>query len=295
MRQLILNTFSIVAYDPNEQAWGVAVASKFLAAAAVVSWARAGAGAVATQAFAKLGFGPDGLVMMAEGKSAEETLAYLLANDPKSADRQVGLVDTQGNAAAHTGKDCFDWAGHRIGKGYTCQGNILTGENTLDAMAEAFESTDGELADRLVAALLAGDRIGGDSRGKQSAGVLVVKPNGGYGGDTDRYLDLRVDDDADPVAKLTDLVKLHHLYFGSSNPQDLLPIDQSIATELQQILIQQGHYKGQVSGSWDEISKSAFWDFCGIENLEERWSPDEEPDKIDPVILEFIRERFGAK
>lgn len=295
MRQLILNTFSIVAYDPNEQAWGVAVASKFLAAAAVVSWARAGAGAVATQAFAKLGFGSDGLVMMAEGKSAEETLAYLLANDPKSADRQVGLVDTQGNAAAHTGKDCFDWAGHRIGKGYTCQGNILTGENTLDAMAEAFESTDGELADRLVAALLAGDRIGGDSRGKQSAGVLVVKPNGGYGGDTDRYLDLRVDDDADPVAKLTDLVKLHHLYFGSSNPQDLLPIDQSIATELQQILIQQGHYKGQVSGSWDEISKSAFWDFCGIENLEERWSPDEEPDKIDPVILEFIRERFGAK
>lgn len=295
MRQIILNTFSIVAYDPEEQAWGVAVASKFLAAAAVVSWARAGSGAVATQAFAKLGFGPDGLSMMGEGKSAEETLEFLLSNDPKSADRQIGMVDAQGNAAAHTGKDCFAWAGHRIGKGYTCQGNILTGGNTLDAMAETFENTDGELADRLVAALLAGDRIGGDSRGKQSAGVLVVKPNGGYGGDTDRYLDLRVDDHPDPVTKLTDLVKLHHLYFGSSAPEDLLPIDQAIASELQQILAKQGHYKAQIHGNWDETSKSAFWDFCGIENLEERWSPDDEPDKIDPVILEFIRERFGAK
>lgn len=293
MRQLVLNTFSIVAYDPNENAWGVAVASKFLAAAAVVSWARAGSGAVATQAFAKLGFGPDGLAMMGNGKSAEETLDYLLMNDPKSADRQVGIVDAKGNAAAHTGKDCFAWAGHRIGKGYTCQGNILTGGNTLDAMAEAFEVTEGELADRLVAALLAGDRIGGDSRGKQSAGVLVVKPNGGYGGDTDRYLDLRVDDDPDPVTRLTDLVKLHHLYFGSSAPEDLLPVDKTIATELQQILVKQGHYKGQISGDWDEASQSAFWDFCGIENLEERWSPDDEPDKIDPVILEFIRTRFG--
>ena len=293
MKRLLINTYSIVAYDPKEQAWGVAVASKFLAAASVVSWARAGAGAVATQAFAKLGFGPDGLQMMADGLSAEQTLEKLLAADPKRDDRQVGLVDKNGNAAAHTGKDCFEWAGHKIGQGYTCQGNILTGGDTLDAMAEAFENTQGELADRLFAALLAGDTVGGDSRGKQSAGLLVVKPNGGYGGDTDRYLDLRVDDHSEPVEELGNLLQLHHLYFGASQPEDLLPIDQALATELQTLLAKRGHYDGDIHGIWDAASIDAFWDFCGMENLEERWAPDEEPDKLDRVVLEFIRERFA--
>lgn len=287
-----LSTFSIVAYDPDEQAWGVAVASKFLAAAAVVSWAQAGAGAVATQAFAKVGFGPDGLALMANGTSANTALTLLLAADPKSADRQVGMVDAQGNAAAHTGRDCFPWAGHKIGQGYTCQGNILTGPETLDAMAAAFENTTGELADRLMAALLAGDRAGGDRRGKQSAGLLVVKSDGGYGGDNDRYLDLRVDDDPDPVARLAQLVKMHHLFFGEPNPNDLMPIDTAIASELQQLLLNQGLYQGPVSGQWDDASKQAFWDFCGVENLEERWSLDQDPDKIDAVVLEYIRGRF---
>ena len=292
MKRLLINTFSIVAYDPEEAAWGVAVASKFLAAAAVVSWARAGAGAVATQAFAKVGFGPDGLNLMAEGLSAEQTLEKLLAADPGYADRQVGLVDAQGNAAAHTGSDCFDWAGHKVGKGYTCQGNILTGGDTLDAMAEAFENTTGELADRLIAALLAGDTVGGDSRGKQSAGIMVVKAAGGYGGDNDRYLDLRVDDDPDPVNRLQTLVKMHHLFFGESKPEDRLPIDAAIATELQQVLSRKGMYAGTISGEWDEATQVAFWDFCGMENLEERWSPDNHPDHIDRAVLEYIRERF---
>lgn len=287
-----LSTFSIVAYDPDEQAWGVAVASKFLAAAAVVSWAQAGAGAVATQAFAKVGFGPDGLALMANGTPANTALTLLLAADPKSADRQVGMVDAQGNAVAHTGRDCFPWAGHKIGQGYTCQGNILTGPETLDAMAAAFENTTGELADRLMAALLAGDRAGGDRRGKQSAGLLVVKSGGGYGGDNDRYLDLRVDDDPDPVARLAQLVKMHHLFFGEPNPNDLMPIDTAIASELQQLLLNQGLYQGPVSGQWDDASKQAFWDFCGVENLEERWSLDQDPDKIDAVVLEYIRGRF---
>jgi uncharacterized Ntn-hydrolase superfamily protein len=293
MRRLKLNTYSIVAYDGDEKAWGVAVASKFLAAGAVVSWARADVGAVATQAFAKVGFGPDGLQMMANGLSAEETLAKLLENDPQREDRQVGLVDAKGNVAAHTGKDCFDWAGHRIGRGYTCQGNILTGGDTLVAMAEAFENGTGELADRLVAALLAGDTVGGDSRGKQSAAVMVVRPNGGYGGDNDRYLDLRVDDDPEPVKKLEEMLQLHHLYFGSSQPDDLLPVDTAIATELQEMLAREGYYSGPIDGQWDEKTKEAFWAFCGKENLEERWSPDEQPDSIDKVVLEFIRERFG--
>jgi uncharacterized Ntn-hydrolase superfamily protein len=240
-----------------------------------------------------MGFGPDGLALLEQGLSAEETLARLLADDPNAAHRQVGIVDAKGNAAAHTGADCFDWAGHRIGKGYTCQGNILTGGDTLEAMAKAFEDGTGELADRLMEALQAGDTVGGDSRGKQSAGLLVVKPEGSYGGDTDRYLDLRVDDDPEPVQRLALLVEMHHLYFGTPGPEDLIPVDATIATELQGVLAKQGHYHGDINGQWDAATKEAFWAFCGMENLEERWSPDNEPDKIDHVTLKFIRDRFG--
>jgi uncharacterized Ntn-hydrolase superfamily protein len=290
----LINTYSIVAYDPQENAWGIAVASKFLAAAAVVSWARGGVGAVATQAFAKVGFGSDGLDLMGQGFSAEQTLERLLATDPHREDRQVGLVDRHGEVAAHTGNECFSWAGHRIGHQFTCQGNILTGGDTLDAMADAYQSAQGELADRLVAGLLAGDTVGGDSRGKQSAGVLVVRPNGGYGGDNDRYLDLRVDDDPDPVNRLAGLVKLHHLFFGDNDPNRMVAIDSSIAKELQSILRHRDFYHGPLDGEWNERTKDAFWDFCGNENLEERWSPDENPDYLDQVVLDYIRERFGA-
>ncbi len=168
-------TFSIAAYDPDEGAWGVAVASKFLAVGAMVPWVRAGAGAVATQSYAKISFGPDGLGMMASGISAEETLQRLLESDPGQATRQVGIVDADGRAAAHTGVKCNEWAGHRIGVGFCCQGNILTGPEVLEAMATAFLSTEGELADRLLAALLAGDRAGGDRRGRQGAALYVAK------------------------------------------------------------------------------------------------------------------------
>jgi uncharacterized Ntn-hydrolase superfamily protein len=279
------HTFSIVAHDPDEWAWGVAVASKFLAAGALV------AGAVATQAFARVGFGPDGLALMAGGLDAHATLERLLQSDAERDHRQVACVDAQGTAAAFTGPGCFEWAGHRVGQGYACQGNILTGPETLDAMASAFETTAGDLAARLLAALLAGDRAGGDRRGKQSAAVLVVKPEGGYGGDNDRYIDLRVDDDADPVNRLAALVQLHRLYFGTTNPEDLLPIDAALATELQTVLARLGYFTGPISGIWDEASIQAFWAFVGTENLEERWTPDA-ADRLDPVILAFIRERF---
>ncbi len=290
-----LHTFSIAACDLEENAWGVAVASKFLAAAAVVSWARAGAGAVATQALAKVGFGPDGLDLMAQGVSAPEALQRLLAADPGSADRQVGLVDSQGRTAAHTGADCHEWAGHRSGKGFTCQGNILAGPQVLDAMAAAYRSASGELADRLMAALLAGDQAGGDRRGKQSAGILVVRPGGGYGGDTDRYLDLRVDDDPEPVARLQGLVTAHHVFFGDSRPEDQLPIDGAVARELQSLMLREGYYKGEAHGVWDEDSRQAFWDLVGNENLEERWRLDQNPDQIDRVALEYLRQRFLIK
>ncbi|NIN69251.1 MAG: DUF1028 domain-containing protein, partial [Anaerolineae bacterium] len=209
-----LTTYSIVACDLEERAWGVAVASKFLAAGALVSWAQAEVGAVATQALAKVGNGPDGLALLAQGMPAPKVLESLLAQDAGAADRQVGIVDAQGRVAAYTGERCFEWAGHLLGEGFTCQGNILTGRETLDAMASAFRCAQGELADRLVESLSAGDKAGGDRRGKQSAAVLVVRPRGGYGGDTDRYLDLRVDDDPDPVVKLKELVASHHVFFG---------------------------------------------------------------------------------
>jgi uncharacterized Ntn-hydrolase superfamily protein len=287
-----LHTFSIAACDLDEGAWGVAVASKFLAAGAVVAWAQAGAGAVATQALAKVGYGPDGLALLAQGRSAGETLAALLQNDPQQAGRQVGIVDAHGGTAAHTGADCQAWAGQRSGAGYTCQGNMLTGPETLDAMAAAFEAASGELADRLLAALQAGDAAGGDRRGKQAAALLVVKAGGGYGGDTDRYLDLRVDDDPEPVAALARLVAAHHLFFGAPRPEDQLVITPDIARELQTLLTAQGYYSGPVSGIWDAASQRAFWALVGSENLEERWNPDSQPDHIDRVALGYLRQRF---
>ena len=209
-------TFSIVAVNTASGEMGVAVASKFLAVGAVVPWARAGVGAIATQAWANTTFGPKGLELLAAGKSAKEALAALLASDPRAARRQVGLVDAKGRAAAHTGTGCFDWAGHRIGDGYTCQGNILTGRSVVDAMSAAFEQAPGDLADRLLAALAAGDAAGGDSRGRQSAAVYVVRPRGGYGGFNDVLVDLRVDDRANPVKELLRLNKLHRRARGIS-------------------------------------------------------------------------------
>lgn len=286
-----LCTFSIVAYDPAENAWGVAVASKFLAAAAVVSWAQAGAGAVATQAFAKMSFAPDGLAMMAQGKGAAETLQALLANDPLQAQRQVGIVDARGGAAAHSGVECFDWKGHKIGEGFTCQGNILAGPQVVESMAEAYTAARGELADRLIAALMAGDAAGGDRRGKQAAGVLVVRPNSGYGGSTDRYLDLRVDDDPAPIPRLRKLVESHHLFFGKPLPQDQISITTDIAREIQGWLVANDYSQREPDGLWDEASKKDFWGMISSENLEERWMPDS--DVIDQIALNYLRERFG--
>jgi uncharacterized Ntn-hydrolase superfamily protein len=288
-------TFSMVAYDPDEQAWGVAVASKFLAVGSVVPWARAGAGAVATQAYGKMSFGPDGLAMMATGMSAEETLQRLLEADPGQAQRQVGVVDSDGRAAAHTGVKCNAWAGHRLGVGFCCQGNILTGADVLEAMAAAFMSAEGELADRLMTALLAGDQAGGDRRGRQSAALLVVRPDGGYGGDNDRYLDLRVDDDPDPVNRLSGLVTLHHLYFGDPRPEDRVPITPEIVHELQALMRAQQYYSGEVNGAWDEPTRAAFDTLIGSENLEERWRYEDAPVHIDRVVLAYLRGRFGKK
>lgn len=284
------STFSIVARDPANGDLGVAVQSKFLAVGSVVPWAQAGVGAVATQALANTAYGAEGLRLMAGGWTAPEALKQLQAADLDPNQRQVSLVDALGRAAAFTGPACHHWAGNIVGEGYACAGNILVGEDTVEAMARTFEVAQGSLAERLVAALAAGQAAGGDSRGQQSAAVLVVRTGGGYGGRNDRYIDLRVDDHVEPIAELGRLLDLHRLYLAKSASNELIPLSEDITRELQTILQKAGHYQGEISGVHDEATKKALWDLYGIENLEERWHNT----LIDTVALEFLRERFGA-
>lgn len=202
-------TFSVVGYDPETGALGIAVQSKFFAVGSVVPWAEAGVGAVATQSWANTTYGPKGLKLLKSGLSAEQALQRLIADDPGRATRQVGIVDAKGNVANYTGDACNAWAGAVSGEHYTAQGNILAGEDVVKAMGKAYEETDGELADKLMAALFAGQAAGGDTRGQQSAALLVVQKNGGYGGFNDRYIDLRVDDAEKPIEELQRLLEIH--------------------------------------------------------------------------------------
>jgi uncharacterized Ntn-hydrolase superfamily protein len=202
------NTFSIVAYDPEKKEWGVAVASKYLAVGSAVPWAKAGVGAIATQAAVNVTYGSKGLELLAEGKSAEEVVKALTDEDRDREFRQVGIVDAKGEVAVFNGKRCNAWAGHKTGKHYTCQGNLLTGADVIDAMAKAFEESPGPLAWRLMAALEAGDKPGGDKRGKQAAAILVVRAGAGPNGFGDRYIDLRVDDHDKPVQELARILAL---------------------------------------------------------------------------------------
>ena len=285
-------TFSIVAFDPKRREWGVAVQSKFMAAAAVVSWARAGAGAIATQSYCNVAYGIEGLDLLASGQSAAKTVAQLTEADDQREQRQLGIVDKHGQAAAFTGTGCHAWAGHIVGDGFTCQGNILI-PGTVEAMATAFEKArtgSGELADWLVVTLVAGQAAGGDKRGRQAAGVLVVRENGGYGGNHDRYLDLRVDDAPKPIEKLGQLVEMHHLFFGVTDPADLIPLA-DVAGELQELMLKTGHYDGDVNGRFTPQTRTALRAIVGMENLEERWNG--EGGMIDQVVVDFLLNRFG--
>ncbi|HEY3901916.1 MAG TPA: DUF1028 domain-containing protein [Chthoniobacter sp.] len=213
-----IHTFSIVALDPKTGELGVAVESKYFGVGSVVPWAKAGVGAVATQARGKVSFGPDGLRLMEAGKSPREALDALLANDPLRTERQVGMIDAKGRTAAHTGADCMVFAGHHEGKNYTVQGNLLASDKVLPAMAQAYEEAQKkegtELADWLLAALQAAQAAGGDRRGQQSAALLVVLDGGGPGGDNDRYMDLRVEDSPAPIEELARLRELHAKFYG---------------------------------------------------------------------------------
>jgi len=289
---LHISTFSIAAYDPDGPAWGVAVASKFPAVGAVVPWAAACAGAVATQSYANTSFGPRGLEMMASGKAAAEALDALLADDPGREQRQVGLIDARGGSATFSGKECFAWAGGKTGEHFCVQGNILTGPDVIEAMADGFTGREGDFAGRLLAALQAGDRAGGDRRGRQSAAILVVRAGAGYGGYNDVWLDYRVDDDPDPVPRLAELVSLHRLYFGKSDPKDELAVSGDLARELQTMMGRLGYYRGDATGEYDDLTRDALRRFLGNENFEDR--TDFLHGRIDAPVVEFLRRKFAS-
>ncbi len=275
-------TSSIAAWDPDAREWGVAVASKFLAAGSVVPWVRAGAGAVATQALANITYGPRGLDLL-DSKSAEDVVARLTESDEEREHRQLGIVDRDGQAATFTGSECFDWAGGRTGDGYTCQGNILTGPNVVDDMAGAFEAAPGDLAGRLLAALMAGDRAGGDRRGRQSAALLIAREGGGYLGDSDIAVDLRVDDHLDPVVELGRLLDIHRLLFPHPDQLEFLEVDDALALRLSAALTAAGF--PAASATYDGSLRQALFAWVGNENLEMRWSDE---GLIDRTVLETL-------
>jgi uncharacterized Ntn-hydrolase superfamily protein len=286
------STFSIVAFDERNGDLGIAVASKFLAVGAVVPWAEAGVGAIATQSLANTRYGPEGLRLLAAGHTAQEALVTLVGSDPDRDERQVGIVDARGRAATYTGHKCHAWAGGVTGLGYAIQGNILVGAQVVSTMEAVYRETSGSLAERLLAALTAGQAAGGDSRGQQSAALLVVRTGGGYGGFNDRYIDLRVDDHPTPVDELRRLLHIHHLYFEKPKREDILSLDRSLIQELQQILIHTGFLRSdQVNSVYDQPTREALRALFGRENLEERWC---EGDTIDRVALSYLRERFSS-
>ena len=309
-------TYSIVALDRATGDLGVAVQSKFLAVGAVVPWARAGVGAVATQAFANVAYGPDGLALLADGSSADDALRRLVSPDSQRDHRQVGIVDARGGSATHTGPQCFAWAGGRAGEGFAAQGNILAGAGVVDGLADTFLEGGRPFPELLVACLAAADAAGGDRRGRESAALLVVRSGGGYGGWNDRYLDLRVDHHDDPIGELARLVDLQRLYFERPTASDLAPIDEATAAEIRSILERLGAGPGgrfgavympmsgvasaepeerpsvgdprELPSNWDATWQRALDDWMSVENLEERAAAS---GWIDRRVLEILRAR----
>jgi uncharacterized Ntn-hydrolase superfamily protein len=278
--KLTYGTYSIAACDLLAGQWGVATQSKFLAVGSVVPWAEPHVGAVATQAYANPRYGPDGMALLREGLSAEEAVDRLTSADDGRDHRQLGVVDREGRGASYTGSECLDWAGGRTGTGYAAQGNILVSGETVDALAETFESTVGTpLAERLLDCLDAAEAAGGDSRGQQSAALLVVKKDGGYANLSDVVIDLRVDDHERPLEELRRLYGLHDAIFGQTPREEWVSVDEQLADELGERLARLG-YEGELG--------DAFVRWAGAENLEERVDG---VTAIDPVVLEELRGR----
>src|SRR5438094_10275867 len=227
-----ITTYSIAACDLDASQWGVATQSKFLAVGSVVPWAEPQVGAIATQAYANPRYGPQGLRLLREGLAAEEVVERLTSGDEGRDHRQLGVVDREGRSASFTGAECLEWAGGRTGSCYAAQGNILVSAETVDAIAETFESSKGPLADRLLDCLDAAQAAGGDRRGQQSAAILVVEKDGGYGKLSDTVVELRVEDNERPLEELRRLYRLHEALFGETPRAERLTVDEALADEL---------------------------------------------------------------
>ena len=313
----LVSTFSIVAVDTTTGEMGIAVQSKFPNVRLVVPHADAAAGAVATQSFARLAYGTQGLVLMRNGASAPEALRILLRDDPHPEQRQVGMVDRHGHAATWTGSEAFEWRGGRVGQadgavraatagevvvgqGFTVQGNILVSEETVDAMARAFQAAEGPLASRLLAALVAGGKAGGDRRGEQSAALLVVKAGAGYDG-SDTVVDISVYDHPTPIAELARLYGLNDLYFTDTQVQNLVPVTPAIAREIQQIWRTRGFSHHAADGIVDADFQRTLVDYMGWENYDLRVDEVQGVDlaagetlRIDREVLADIRDVFAG-
>jgi uncharacterized Ntn-hydrolase superfamily protein len=255
----------------------VATQSKFLGVGSVVPWAVPGVGAIATQAYANPRYGPDGLALLREGLSAQEAVERLTAADEGREHRQLGVVDDHGRGASFTGSECMDWAGGKTGNGYAAQGNILVSADTVSAIAETFESSNGPLAERLLDCLDAAQAAGGDRRGQQSAALLVVERDGGYAGLSDEVVDLRVDEHPRPLEELRRIYVMHQAIFGKTPRDQWVSVDEALAGELRERLAKLG-YEGELG--------NAFFTWAGNENLEERVDGVE---SVDPVVLEELR------
>jgi uncharacterized Ntn-hydrolase superfamily protein len=276
----VVATYSIAACDLEAGQWGVATQSKFLAVGSVVPWAEPHVGAVATQALANPRYGPDGLRLLREGLGAEEVVARLTGADDGRDHRQLGVVDAKGGSASFTGAECMDWAGGLSGPCFAAQGNILVSAETVAALATTFQASDGRpLAERLLECLAAAQAAGGDRRGQQSAALLVVEKDGGYGALSDTLVDLRVDDHPQPVTELARLYGIHQALFGKTPRGEWVGVDDDLRAELVERLARLG-YEGDLPealGAW-----------AGTENLEERVDGVE---RLDPVVLEELRRR----
>jgi uncharacterized Ntn-hydrolase superfamily protein len=279
-------TFSIVAASPGTGEVGVAVQSKFLACAALVSWARGGVGAVATQSFAEVTFGLRGLDLLEEGVAPDQALERLMEGDEQKEMRQVGIVTADGVAASFTGAECFEHAGSEVGPDHACQGNILASDRVVPAMSEAFAGTEAPFPERLLEALRAGQREGGDRRGQEAAGLYVAKPGGGYGGNHDRYIDLRVDHHPEPIGELVRILDLHRLYFERPRDEDLIDADPELEAEIAERLDRLGKRSGD-RDVWDDL-----FDYMGWENLEERWAG---KGRVDPRVLAYLRDHSEGR
>ncbi len=281
-------TFSIVAFDPANGDLGVAVQSKFPNVGVSIPFAKAGVGAIATQSYCNTSYGPRGLALLENGASPQQAIAILTGGDDQRDYRQVGIINAQGHTASFTGTHCFDWSGGLPGTQCVAQGNTLTGAPVVASMVRTFEDHQGSLAERLLAALQAGQASGGDRRGQQSAALLVVRAGGGYGGFDDRYVDISVYDHPTPIIELERLYAIHRLTYFRSDSDQLAKIDTAIANELQQLLYQRGFYKGVATGICDESLLKALRDFMGWENYDERIRND---NQIDLEVLADMRQK----